>query len=42
MTINVYHNGFLLYKTKDIDKAWEKAKTYGSWFSSVEVRWEKW
>lgn len=38
MTINIYHNGFLLYKTKDAAKAWEKAVLYGGWFSSIEVR----
>ena len=41
MIINVYHNGFLLFKTKDANKAWEKAKEYGYWFSSIEVRSEK-
>lgn len=38
MTISFYHNGFLLFRTKDQSKAWEKAQEYGNWFSTIEVR----
>jgi hypothetical protein len=38
MTISIYHNGFLLFRTQDQTKAWEKAQLYGEWFTSVEIR----
>lgn len=41
MIINIYHRGFLLLKTKDPEIAWVKAREYGNWFSSIEVRSEK-
>lgn len=38
MIYGIYHNNRLLLRTQDADKAWEKARMYGGWFNSIEVR----
>ena len=38
MIYGIYHNGRLLLRTEDADRAWNKAREYGDWFNSIEVR----